>query len=65
MPPSFTDEGIRAAHRLRRTHPAIGILVLSQYLEAEWAMRLIRDSPEHLGYLLKDRVDDVEVVIER
>ena len=64
MPPSFTDEGIRAAHKLRRTHPAIGILVLSQYLEAEWAMRLIRDTPEHLGYLLKDRVDDVEVVIE-
>ena len=64
MPPSFTDEGIRAAHRLRRTHPAIGVLVLSQYLEAEWAMRLIRDAPEHLGYLLKDRVDDVEVVID-
>ena len=64
MPPSFTDEGIRAAHKLRRTHPAIGILVLSQYLEAEWAMRLIRDTPEHLGYLLKDRVDDVEVVID-
>jgi DNA-binding NarL/FixJ family response regulator len=64
MPPSFTDEGIRAAHRLRRTHPAIGILVLSQYLEAEWAMRLISVAPEHLGYLLKDRVDDVEVVID-
>jgi DNA-binding NarL/FixJ family response regulator len=64
MPPSFTDEGIRAAHRLRLTHPEIGILVLSQYLEAEWAMRLIRDAPEHLGYLLKDRVDDVEVVID-
>ena len=64
MPPSFTDEGIRAAHGLRRTHPAIGILVLSQYVEAEWAMRLIHDAPEHLGYLLKDRVDDVEVVID-
>jgi DNA-binding NarL/FixJ family response regulator len=36
MPPSFTDEGIRAAHGLRRTHPALGILVLSQYVEAEW-----------------------------
>jgi DNA-binding NarL/FixJ family response regulator len=64
MPPGFTDEGIRAAHGLRRTHPAIGILVLSQYVEAEWAMRLIHDAPEHLGYLLKDRVDDVEVVID-
>jgi DNA-binding NarL/FixJ family response regulator len=64
MPPSFTDEGIRAAHGLRRTHPAIGILVLSQYVEAEWAMRLIHDAPEHLGYLLKDRVDDVEIVLD-
>lgn len=64
MPPSFTDEGIRAAHELRRTHPAIGILVLSQYVESEWAMRLIRDTPEHLGYLLKDRVYDVEIVID-
>jgi len=64
MPPSFTDEGIRAAHTLRRTHPAIGILVLSQYVETEWAMRLIREAPEYLGYLLKDHVDDVDVVID-
>ena len=64
MPPSFTDEGIRAAHGLRRTHPAIGILVLSQYMESEWAMRLIRDAPERLGYLLKDRIDEVDVLID-
>jgi DNA-binding NarL/FixJ family response regulator len=64
MPPSFTDEGIRAAHTLRRTHPAIGVLVLSQYMESEWAMRLISDAPEHLGYLIKDRVDHVDVLID-
>jgi DNA-binding NarL/FixJ family response regulator len=64
MPPTFTDEGIRAAHTLRRTHPAIGVLVLSQYMESEWAMRLIRDAPERLGYLLKDRIDEVDVLID-
>lgn len=64
MPPSFTDEGIRAAHELRSTHPAISVLVLSQYVEAEWALRLIRNAPEHLGYLLKDHVDNVEVVTD-
>jgi DNA-binding NarL/FixJ family response regulator len=50
MPPTFTDEGIRAAHELRQTHPAIGILVLSQYMESEWAMRLMATPPDHLGY---------------
>jgi DNA-binding NarL/FixJ family response regulator len=64
MPPSFTDEGIRAAHGLRHSHPHLGILVLSQYVESEWAMRLIRDAPTHLGYLLKDQVDDVAVLGE-
>ncbi len=64
MPPDFTDEGIRAAHKLRRSHPKIGILVLSQYVETEWALRLIRDTPDHLGYLLKDRVDDPAVVLD-
>lgn len=64
MPPDFTDEGIRAAHQLRHDHPRVGILVLSQYVEGEWAMRLIRDAPEHLGYLLKERVDDPAVVLD-
>jgi DNA-binding NarL/FixJ family response regulator len=64
MPPTFTDEGIRAAHTLRRTYPAIGVLVLSQYMESEWAMRLISDAPDHLGYLIKDRVDHVDVLID-
>ena len=64
MPPDFTDEGIRAAHRLRHTHPELGIVVLSQYVESEWAVRLIRDAPERFGYLLKERVDDVAVVLD-
>lgn len=64
MPPDFTDEGIRAAHQLRRSHPTVGVLMLSQYVETEWAMRLIRDTPDHLGYLLKDRVDDPTIVLE-
>jgi DNA-binding NarL/FixJ family response regulator len=64
MPPTQTDEGIAAAHRVRATHPRIGVLVLSQYLESEYAMRLITDAPEHVGYLLKDRVSDVAVVVD-
>ncbi len=64
MPPTHTDEGITAAHRLRTSHPAMGVLVLSQYLEADYAMRLITDAPQHLGYLLKDRVSDVVVLVD-
>ena len=64
MPPTFTDEGLRAAHRIRTEHPNMGILVLSQFLEAEYAMRLLTDAPEHVGYLLKDRVSDVAVVVD-
>jgi DNA-binding NarL/FixJ family response regulator len=64
MPPTHTDEGIAAARRLRTTHPRLGVLVLSQYLESEYAMRLITDAPEHVGYLLKERVSDVAVVVD-
>jgi DNA-binding NarL/FixJ family response regulator len=64
MPPTHTDEGITAAHRIRLTHPSMGVLVLSQYLEAEYAMRLITDAPQHVGYLLKDRVSDVAVLVD-
>jgi DNA-binding NarL/FixJ family response regulator len=64
MPPGFTDEGIRAAHQIRKSQPAVGVLVLSQYVESEWAMRLLRDAPDHLGYLLKERVDDAGVLLE-
>ena len=64
MPPTHTQEGIAAAHRIRRDHPAVGVLVLSQYLESEYAMRLIADAPQHLGYLLKDRVSDVTEFVD-
>lgn len=64
MPPDYTDEGIRAARQLRHDHPHLGVLVLSQYVESEWAIRLIRDAPDHLGYLLKDRIDDSSVLLE-
>lgn len=64
MPPDYSDEGIRAAHRIRRSQPTIGVLVLSQYVESEWALRLLSDAPERLGYLLKDRVDDPASVVD-
>lgn len=64
MPPTFTDEGLRAAHQVRADHPHIGVLVLSQFLEAEYAMQLLTDAPEHIGYLLKDRVSDVAIVVD-
>ena len=64
MPPTFTDEGLVAAAELRRRHPSLGILVLSQYLEADYAMRLIEEVPERTGYLLKDRVADIAVLVD-
>jgi DNA-binding NarL/FixJ family response regulator len=60
MPPTFTDEGLRAAHEIRARHPRIGIVILSQHVETGTATRLLAESPERLGYLLKDRVGDVE-----
>jgi DNA-binding NarL/FixJ family response regulator len=59
MPPSHTDEGLRAALDLRRDHPAVGVLVFSQYVETRYATQLIADNPGGVGYLLKDRVADV------
>ena len=64
MPPTHTDEGLVAAQEIRRAHPQVGVLVLSHYLESHWAMRLIEDHPERSGYLLKDRVSDVAVLID-
>jgi DNA-binding NarL/FixJ family response regulator len=64
MPPSHTDEGIVAAHEIRRRHPDVAVLVLSQYLESAYAMRLIQDEPRRLGYLLKERVVDVRVLVD-
>ena len=56
MPPTFTTEGLEAAQTLRRSHPGMGILVLSQYVETRYALDLLRDDPAGIGYLLKDRV---------
>jgi DNA-binding NarL/FixJ family response regulator len=64
MPPTHTDEGLIAARTIRRDHPRTAILVLSQYLASEWAMRLITEVPEGVGYLLKDRVSDVAVIVD-
>jgi DNA-binding NarL/FixJ family response regulator len=59
MPPSHTDEGLRAAQEIREKHPGVGVLVLSQYIEPAYAMELLAESAEGVGYLLKDRVSDV------
>lgn len=60
MPPTFTDEGLRAAVEIRARWPHVGVLVLSQYVEVGLAMRLVGDGAAGLGYLLKDRVAEVE-----
>jgi len=62
MPPTHTDEGLVAADRIRESHPNVGVLVLSQYLESRYAMRLLEHHPERVGYLLKDRVSDIAVL---
>lgn len=59
LPPTHTDEGIRAAVEIRAEHPGVGVLVLSQYVELGLAMKLLADSAEGVGYLLKDRISDV------
>jgi DNA-binding NarL/FixJ family response regulator/class 3 adenylate cyclase len=60
MPPTHTDEGLRAAAEIRERFPGTGVLVLSQYVESSYAMELLSDNAEGVGYLLKDRVSDVE-----
>ena len=60
LPPSHTDEGLRAAIELRARHPGLGVLVLSQYVELGLAMKLLADSAAGVGYLLKDRIGDVK-----
>lgn len=64
MPPTHTDEGLRAAMAIRRDHPGVGTLVFSQYIEARAAAELLASSPAGVGYLLKDRVADVSDFIE-
>ena len=59
MPPTHTDEGLRAAQRIRAEHPATAVLVLSQYAEEAYALELLSESTESTGYLLKDRIADV------
>jgi DNA-binding NarL/FixJ family response regulator len=60
MPPTHTDEGLRAAQEIREQHPGVGVLVLSQYVESGYALELLQGNAEGVGYLLKDRVSDVK-----
>jgi DNA-binding NarL/FixJ family response regulator len=60
LPPTHSDEGLRAALEIRAANPAVGVLVLSQYVELGLAMKLLADSAEGVGYLLKDRIGDVK-----
>ncbi len=64
MPPTFTDEGLRAALVVRRRWPDVGVLVLSQYVEERYATELLSDRPHGVGYLLKDRVADLTEFLE-
>ena len=64
MPPTHTDEGLRAAREIREKHPETGVLVLSQYLETAYALELLSESAESVGYLLKDRVADIDAFVD-
>jgi DNA-binding NarL/FixJ family response regulator len=64
MPPTHTDEGLVAAVRIRATHPATAVLVLSQYVDPRFAQRLLADQPAGAGYLLKERVSDIAVLVD-
>jgi DNA-binding NarL/FixJ family response regulator len=63
LPPTYNDEGLRAAIEIRTDYPTVGVLVLSQYVEVGLAMKLLADSAEGTGYLLKDRISDVKEFI--
>jgi DNA-binding NarL/FixJ family response regulator len=64
MPPTHTDEGLVAAEEIRRSDPSVGVLVLSHYLESRYALRLLQQHPERVGYLLKERISDVAVLTD-
>ena len=64
MPPTQTDEGLQAARIIGEQHPEIGVVVLSQYLESSYALRLLEEGSEGRGYLLKDRVGDLDAFAE-
>jgi len=59
MPPTFTNEGLRAAQAIRDAYPRVGTVVLSQYIDVEYALKLVTGISERVGYLLKDRIGDV------
>ena len=64
MPPTHTDEGLRAAREIRSRYPETAVLVLSQHLESEYALRLVDERPERVGYLMKERVGRVEQLLD-
>ena len=64
MPPTYTDEGIRAAREIRSRHSGTAVLVLSQHLESEYALRLVEERPDHTGYLMKERVGRIEQLLD-
>jgi len=64
MPPTHTDEGLQAARRIRIEHPATAVLVLSQYVEEGYALDLLSESTERTGYLVKDRVADIDASVD-
>ena len=64
MPPTHSDEGLVAAQQIRAEHREVGVLVLSQYVEPSYALRLLEEHPERVGYLLKERVFDVAVLVD-
>ena len=64
MPPTMTDEGLVAARTIRRTHPQTAVILLSQYVEVDYARQLFADQPGGVGYLLKERVSDIAVLVE-
>jgi DNA-binding NarL/FixJ family response regulator len=64
MPPTHTDEGLVAASMIRTELPQVGVLILSQYIEPSYAMRLLEEHPERVGYLLKERVFDVALLVD-
>jgi DNA-binding NarL/FixJ family response regulator len=64
MPPTFTDEGLRAAAELRAARPQTAVLVLSQYLDTAYALQLLREAPERVGYLLKDRIMELTTLTD-
>jgi DNA-binding NarL/FixJ family response regulator len=64
MPPSYTNEGITAANMIREQHPNVSVLVLSQHIDADYALTLIKTHPTNCGYLLKDRITNIDILAD-